>query len=205
VGTSQRSGVQYLPIRCTERCAEAGIKLSVASVGDSYDEPHWSRVSSVRRVGCDSSQRAWSMWSGVRDPRLGGLVRRPLAAEPTGGIPSAEFGKLHCEEQEAPVVMVAALKEWGLPLAGKAGRFRKPPRARRSSLWHVVGWVCRVGRVRGVHGREARKWERWCDIDLCRRRMSPTFSGTSYTRCDATTFLAGRAHRYDPRGLISIE
>lgn len=30
-------GVQYVSIRCTQRLAEAGIELSVSSVGDSYD------------------------------------------------------------------------------------------------------------------------------------------------------------------------
>ncbi len=30
-------GVQYVSIKCTERLAEAGVKPSVGSVGDSYD------------------------------------------------------------------------------------------------------------------------------------------------------------------------
>lgn len=30
-------GVQYLPIRYTKRLAEAGVEVSVGSVGDSYD------------------------------------------------------------------------------------------------------------------------------------------------------------------------
>ena len=32
-------GPQYVSIKCTERLAEAGIELSVGSVGDSYDNP----------------------------------------------------------------------------------------------------------------------------------------------------------------------
>jgi transposase InsO family protein len=31
------SGCQYLPIRYSERVAEAGVKSSVGSIGDSYD------------------------------------------------------------------------------------------------------------------------------------------------------------------------
>jgi transposase InsO family protein len=30
-------GVQYVPIRYTKRLAEAGVELSMGSVGDSYD------------------------------------------------------------------------------------------------------------------------------------------------------------------------
>jgi transposase InsO family protein len=37
VGTSQRQGTQYLSIRYSERLAECGIKASVGTTGDSYD------------------------------------------------------------------------------------------------------------------------------------------------------------------------
>ena len=96
-------GVQYLSIRYTERLAEAGIELSVGSVGDSYDN---ALAESVIGLFKTEVIRREGPWKGLDDVEFATLdwvswynERRLL--EPIGDIPPAEFEQLYYQNQKS--------------------------------------------------------------------------------------------------------
>jgi putative transposase len=52
-------GVQYLSIKYTERLAEAGIELSVGSVGDSYDNALAETINGLYKAEVIHRRRPW--------------------------------------------------------------------------------------------------------------------------------------------------
>ena len=104
-------GVQYLSIRYTERLAEAGIKPSVGSVGDSYDNALAETIIGLYKTEVIHQLGPWRNVDHVEFETLDWVDwfnnRRLL--EPIGNIPPAECEVLYYQSQEAPV-MVAGLK-----------------------------------------------------------------------------------------------
>jgi len=103
-------GVQYLSIRYTERLAEAGIKPSVGSVGDSYDNALAETIIGLYKTEVIHRLGPWRNADHVEFETLDWVNwfnnRRLL--EPIGNIPPAECEVLYYQSQEAPV-MVAGL------------------------------------------------------------------------------------------------
>jgi transposase InsO family protein len=99
-------GVQYLSIRYTERLGEAGIELSVGSVGDSYDN---ALAESVIGLYKTESIRRQGPWKHLEDVEFATLEwvdwfnnRRLL--EPIGDIPPIEYECAYHQSQETPVM-----------------------------------------------------------------------------------------------------
>ena len=84
-------GVQYVSIRCTECLAEAGIKLSVGSVGDSYDHALAETINGLYKAEVINRQ-SWKSLEAVEWATLTWVDwfnhRRLL--EPIGYMPPAE-------------------------------------------------------------------------------------------------------------------
>jgi len=103
-------GVQYLSIRYTERLAEAGIKPSVGSVGDSYDNALAETIIGLYKTEVIHQLGPWRNVDHVEFETLDWVDwfnnRRLL--EPIGNIPPAEFEVVYYQRQEVPV-MVAGL------------------------------------------------------------------------------------------------
>ena len=99
-------GVQYVPIRYTERLAEAGIEPSVGSVGDSYDN---ALAESVIGLFKTEVIRCRGPWRGLEDVEFATLEwvdwfnnRRLL--EPIGNIPPAEAeARCHATQEATPL------------------------------------------------------------------------------------------------------
>lgn len=104
-------GVQYLSIRYTERLSEAGIKPSVGSVGDAYDNALAETIIGLYKTEVIHQLGPWRNVDHVEFETLDWVDwfnnRRLL--EPIGNIPPAKFEVLYYQSQEAPV-MVAGLK-----------------------------------------------------------------------------------------------
>jgi len=104
-------GVQYVSIRYTERLAEAGIKPSVGSVGDSYDNALAETVIGLYKTEVIRRREPWRHLEAVEFATLEWVDwfnnRRLL--EPIGNIPPVEFEEAYYQSQEAPA-MVAGLK-----------------------------------------------------------------------------------------------
>ncbi len=85
-------GSQYLSIRYTERPGLAGIKPSVGSVGDSYDNALAETVNGLYKAEVIHSRGPWKSFEAVEYATLEWVDwfnnRRLL--EPIGGIPPAE-------------------------------------------------------------------------------------------------------------------
>ena len=104
-------GSQYLSIRYTERLAEAGVKSSVGSRGDSYDNALAETI-----IGLYKAELIYKdgPWRGVEQVEFKTLdwvdwFNNRRLFEPIGNIPPVEYEALYYQEQEAPA-MVAGLK-----------------------------------------------------------------------------------------------
>jgi transposase InsO family protein len=86
-------GSQYLAIRYTDRLAEAGIELSVGSVGDSYDNALAETVIGLYKTEVIRRQGPWRHVEAVEFATLAWVdwfnTRRLL--EPIGYVPPAEY------------------------------------------------------------------------------------------------------------------
>jgi len=85
-------GVQYVSIRYTERLADAGIELSVGSVGDSYDNALAETINGLYKTEVIRRRGPWRSLETVEFATLEWVEwfnnRRLL--EPIGNIPPAE-------------------------------------------------------------------------------------------------------------------
>ena len=90
-------GSQYLPIRYTERLAEAQINPSVGSVGDSYDNALAESVIGLYKTEVIRPRGPWRNQDEVEYATLEWVDwfnnRRLL--EPIGDVPPAEFEKAY--------------------------------------------------------------------------------------------------------------
>ena len=95
-------GSQYLSIRYTERLIEAGIKASVGSVGDSYDNALAETINGLYKTEVIRHQGPWKDIDEVERATLEWVDwfnnRRLL--EPIGHIPPAEYEILYDRQQE---------------------------------------------------------------------------------------------------------
>ena len=85
-------GSQYLPIRYTERLAEAGIEPSVSSVGDSYDNALAETINGLSKAEVIHRRGPWKSFDAVELAtleRVDWFNHRQLL-EPIGKIPPAE-------------------------------------------------------------------------------------------------------------------
>lgn len=96
-------GVQYVSIRYTERLAEAGIKPSVGSVGDSYDNALAESVIGLYKTEVIHQRGPWRNLEAVEFATLEWIAwfnhRRLL--EPTGHRPPAEVEEAYYEQESA--------------------------------------------------------------------------------------------------------
>ena len=96
-------GVQYLSIRYTERLAEAGIELSVGSVGDSYDNALAESVIGLYKTEKIYRQGPWKSFDDVEFATLEWIDwfnnRRLL--KPIGDIPPAEYEDMYYRNKQA--------------------------------------------------------------------------------------------------------
>jgi putative transposase len=101
-------GVQYLSIRYTERLAEAGIKPSVGSVGDSYDNALAESVIGLYKTEVIRRCGPWRNLEAVEFATLEWVDwfnnRRLL--EPIGNIPPMELEEEYYRNQETPAMVV---------------------------------------------------------------------------------------------------
>jgi transposase InsO family protein len=99
-------GVQYLSIRYTERLGEAGIELSVGSVGDSYDNALAETVIGLYKTELIRRQGPWKHLEDVEFATLEWVDwfnnRRLL--EPIGDIPPIEYECAYHQSQETPAM-----------------------------------------------------------------------------------------------------
>jgi putative transposase len=97
-------GVQYLSIRYTERLAEAGIKRSVGSVGDSYDNALAESVIGLFKTEVIERRGPWRSFDAVEYATLEWVDwfnhRRLL--EPLGHVPPLEFEATYYNRHEHP-------------------------------------------------------------------------------------------------------
>ena len=88
-------GSQYVSIKYTERLAEAGIELSVGSVGDSYDNALAETINGLYKAEVIHRRGPWRAFEAVEFATLEWVDwfnnRRLL--EPIGNIPPAEAEK----------------------------------------------------------------------------------------------------------------
>ena len=97
---------QYLSIRYTERLAEAGVELSVGSVGDSFDNALAESVIGLYKTEVIRRLGPWRHLEAVEFATLEWVDwfnhRRLLT--PIGHVPPAEFEQQYYLAQEAPVM-----------------------------------------------------------------------------------------------------
>ena len=95
-------GSQYLSIRYTERLIEAGIKASVGSVGDSYDNAMAETINGLYKTEVIRHQGPWKGIDEVEQATLNWVDwfnhRRLL--EPIGHIPPAEYETMYYQQFE---------------------------------------------------------------------------------------------------------
>ena len=95
-------GCQYLSIRYTERLSEAGIKASVGSVGDSYDNALAETINGLYKTEVIRHKGPWKGIDGVERATLEWVNwfnnRRLL--EPIGHIPPAEYENTYYQQFE---------------------------------------------------------------------------------------------------------
>jgi putative transposase len=104
---SDRGG-QYLSIRYTDRLAAAGIKPSVGSTGDSYDN---ALAESVIGLFKTEEIRRRGPWKGLEDVEFATLewvawYNGSRLLEPLGYVPPAEFEQAYYRHQTAPAELV---------------------------------------------------------------------------------------------------
>lgn len=95
-------GSQYLSIRYTERLADAGIELSVGSVGDAYDNALAESVIGLYKTEVIRRRGPWRNLEAVEFATLEWVDwfnhRRLL--EPIGNVPPAEYEEAYYRSQE---------------------------------------------------------------------------------------------------------
>ena len=95
-------GSQYLSIRYSERLAEAGVELSVGSVGDSYDNALAESIIGLYKAEVIHRRRPWRHIDAVEYATLEWVHwfnhRRLL--EPIGNVPPAELELAYCRQQD---------------------------------------------------------------------------------------------------------
>ena len=95
-----------MPIRYTERLAEAGIEPSVGSVGDSCDNAPAGSVIGLFKTELVRRRGPWRNLEAVAFAALGWVAwfntRRRL--EPIGNVPPAEAEERHYAQAEAPAL-----------------------------------------------------------------------------------------------------
>ena len=95
-------GSQYLSIRYTERLADAGIKPSVGSVGDAYDNAMAETVIGLYKTEVINKQGPWKHRQAVEFATLAWVDcfnnRRLL--EPIGNIPPVELEKMYYQDKQ---------------------------------------------------------------------------------------------------------
>jgi putative transposase len=98
-------GSQYLSIRYTERLADAGIELSVGSVGDAYDNALAESVIGLYKTEVIRRRGPWRNLEAVEFATLEWVDwfnhRRLL--EPIGNIPPAEYEEAYYRSQDVQV------------------------------------------------------------------------------------------------------
>lgn len=89
-------GVQYVPIRYTERLAEAGIEPSVGSVGDSYDNALAETISGLCKAEVNHRQ-SWKNREAVELATLAWVDRfnHRRLLQPIGNVPPVEAEALY--------------------------------------------------------------------------------------------------------------
>jgi transposase InsO family protein len=94
-------GCQYLSIRYSERLADVGIKASVGSVGDSYDNAMAETINGLFKAEVIYRRGPWRTIEEVEYATLDWVdwfnQRRLL--EPIGNVPPAEFEQMYYEQQ----------------------------------------------------------------------------------------------------------
>ena len=100
-------GVQYIPIRYTERLEEAGIEPSVGSVGDSYDNALAESIISLFKTEVIYHHGPWRHLEHVELATLEWVDwfnnRRLL--EPIGYLPPVEYEQMHYQHQQTPALV----------------------------------------------------------------------------------------------------
>ena len=102
---SDRGG-QYLPIRYTERLADAGVVPSVGSVGDSYDNAHAETINGLYKAEVIHRRGPWRSLEAVEYAtleRVDWFNNRRLL-EPIGNIPPAEAEQRWWDENEQAAI-----------------------------------------------------------------------------------------------------
>jgi putative transposase len=99
-------GVQYLSIRYTERLAEAGIKPSVGSRGDSYDNALAETVIGLFKAEVIHRAGPWRGFDDVEYATLGWVAwfNTQRLLEPLGYLPPAEYEEQFHRTQTAQAV-----------------------------------------------------------------------------------------------------
>ena len=96
-------GSQYLALRYTERLAEAGVELSVGSVGDSYDNALAETINGLDKAEVIHRRGPWRSFEAVEFATLEWVdwfnTRRLL--EPIGNVPPAEAEARYYAQAEA--------------------------------------------------------------------------------------------------------
>ena len=99
-------GCQYLSIRYTERLKEAGVKPSVGSVGDSYDNALAESVIGLYKTEVIDHRGPWRNLDDVEYATLDWVDwfnnRRLL--EPIGNLPPAEFESMYYRQLDESAV-----------------------------------------------------------------------------------------------------
>jgi putative transposase len=108
-------GTQYISIRYTERLADAGIRASVGTTGDSYDNAMAESIIGLFKTEVIRRKGPWRNLEMVEFATLEWVDwfnnRRLL--EPIGNIPPAELEKMYYRQIENPVA-VTGLKQTSL-------------------------------------------------------------------------------------------
>ena len=95
---------QYLSFRYTDRLADAGIDLSVGSVGDSYDNALAESVIGLYKTEVIRRRGPWRHLEAVEFATLDWVDwfnnRRLL--EPIGNVPPVEYEQQYYQAQDAP-------------------------------------------------------------------------------------------------------
>ena len=99
-------GSQYLSIKYTERLAEAGIKPSVGSVGDSYDNALAETINGLFKAEVIHRRGPWRGFDAVEYATLEWVdwFNKRRILEPIGNIPPAEAGERYHAEIREPAV-----------------------------------------------------------------------------------------------------
>ncbi len=124
-------GVQYVSIKYTERVAEAGIKPSVGSVGDSYDNALAETINELYKAELIWRKGPWRSFEAVEFATLEWVDwfnnRRLL--EPIGNIPPAEAEARYYAQLEEARHRSIEFRRNGLRRSRRGSVFRLSARA----------------------------------------------------------------------------